>query len=99
MNPTSTPNEFGGQRSLQHMYQFGLKATQTGCAIVTMPVEYALRPHFGTRYFDPIQMLFSFGLMLFLPLAGGMGRALPYGPSAASNGLIGLGTLSLLFFL
>ena len=97
MSPMSQ-NEFNPSKSLQQMHQMGLRATESICTIVTMPVEYALRPFFGTRYFDPIQMLFSFVLMLFLPLAGGIGGRYLFSAAEPSQGLLGLGTLSLAFF-
>jgi hypothetical protein len=86
--------------TIQQMYQMGMRIAQNVCSIVTAPVEYALRPFFGSRYFDPIQTLFSFVLMALLPLAGMATSHLPFGGAAASSsGLIGLGTLSALFFL
>src|SRR4051812_28193646 len=99
MNPTSAPSGFDANRSFQQMYAMGLKTTQMICTVVTMPLEYALRPHFGTRYFDPLQMLFSYGLMMFLPLAGTIGSHARFGAAEPSRGLIGLGTVSLLFFI
>lgn len=74
---------------IQQKYEMGLRIAQAVCSIVTMPIEYALRPHFGTRYFDPIQALLSWAFMLCLPLFGIAGDA---------GGLLGLGMLSGLFF-
>jgi hypothetical protein len=73
------------------------------CSIVTMPVEMALRPHYGSRYFPPIVMLFSIGMMLFLPafdaVSEGFGRVMPFMPAPAPVGLFGIATFSKLFFL
>jgi hypothetical protein len=101
MTQTQNQNQSGPNASttLQQMYQMGLKIAQNVCGVVTTPVEYALRPFFGTRYFDPILTVFASILMMFLPLAGTATSHLSFGSSApSSHGLIGLGTLSILFF-
>lgn len=73
------------------------------CSIVTMPVEMALRPFHGTRYFPPVIMFFSAGMMLILPLffgfAGAVAHALPFVRVQAQLGLLGMWGLSQLFFL
>ncbi len=84
--------------TLRELYQGGLNVAQGVCGIITTPVEYALRPFFGTRYFDPIQMMFACLLMALLPLLGGAMNLLPMLGGYASSGYIGLGTISLLFF-
>lgn len=86
--------------SLQELYVGGVRILQNICGIVTTPVEYALRPRFGTRYFDPVQMIFTCMLMSLLPLLGGIASVLPLPRSEAftPSGVIGLGTISLLFF-
>jgi len=68
------------------------------CSIFTMPVEMALRPHYGSRYFPPIVMLFSIGLMMLLPAFAAAGSMIPFLPSPPPMGLFGLGTFSELFF-
>ena len=87
--------------SLQDLYQGGIRVSQAICGIVTTPVEYALRPFFGTRYFDPIQMMFTCVLMSVLPLIGGLSSMVPLGggDSYPAKGFLGLGSLSALFFL
>ncbi len=98
-NPVSAQGGPNANTTIQHMYQMGMRIAQNVCSIVTTPIEYALRPFFGTRYFDPIQMLFTWLLMMLLPLLGTTARALRFGAGAhASTGLIGLATLSILFF-
>ena len=42
------------------------------CSIVTMPVEMALRPHYGSRYFPPVIMFFSAAMMILLPVIFGL---------------------------
>jgi len=98
MNQTSTQRGFDAGQSFHQMYQMGLRTTQNVCTIATMPVEYALRPFFGTRYFDPIQMILAYALMIVLSVAGGIGSYARFSGHAPSAGLIGLGTISFLFF-
>ena len=73
------------------------------CSIVTMPVEMALRPFHGTRYFPPIILCLSAMMMIFLPLlfsfAGAMGQFIPFAKVQGSLGLIGMWGFSRLFFL
>jgi hypothetical protein len=84
--------------TLRELYQGGLNVAQGVCGIITTPVEYALRPFFGTRYFDPIQMMFTCLLMTLLPLLGGLTNMLPIAESDSGGGYVGLGTVSMLFF-
>jgi hypothetical protein len=77
--------------------------TYNVCSIVTMPVELALRPFHGTRYFPPLIMFFSALMMLFIPLffsfAGAVGRMIPFVRVQTQLGMLGMGGLSKLFFL
>lgn len=82
--------------TLRELYQGGLNVSQSVCGIITTPVEYALRPFFGTRYFDPIQMMATCLLMALLPILGQGLNFIPIGGDG--GGYIGLGTLSMLFF-
>ena len=85
--------------SMQQFYQGGIRIAQNVCAVVTTPVEYALRPFYGTRYFDPIQMAMTCVLMMLLPLLGRLTSYLPVvGGASSTGGFVGLGTISLLFF-
>jgi hypothetical protein len=84
--------------TMQELYTGGIRLAQSFCSILTTPIEYALRPQFGTRYFDPIQLLMTVMLMALLPLFGGAANLIPLGSEAPAKGLIGLGTVSLLFF-
>lgn len=99
-NPALMNGGPNANMTIQQMQQMGLRITQNVCGIVSAPIEYALRPWFGTRYFDPVQMLFTNGLMAGLPLAGLLTSHLPFGGDAStSSGIIGLGMLALLFFI
>jgi hypothetical protein len=72
-------------------------------SIVTMPVEMALRPHYGSEYFPPIIMFFTAVMMTLLPLfsaiANGIIHMLPFAGFRGPVGLIGMGGFSRLFFL
>ncbi|HET6841376.1 MAG TPA: hypothetical protein VFK06_06770 [Candidatus Angelobacter sp.] len=96
---TEQQQPINASRSLQQKYEMGLRISQGVATIVTMPLEYALRPFFGTRYFDPIQTLFAWAFMAFLPVFGVMAnQQMTAGGSPSSDGLLGLGTLSAIFF-
>jgi hypothetical protein len=97
----SKNNSAGGRLSdadqtLEQMYKIGLELCRNVCSIVTMPIEFAIRPFFGTRYFNPIHAVFSWIIMLALPFAGTVGSR--FGHSPGTTGLIGMGTISFLFF-
>ena len=86
--------------SFQQMYEASLRFAENLCGIITTPIEYALRPQFGTRYFEPIQMIATVMLMLLLPLFGKVANMLPFGNGFdQGGGYLGLGTFSLLFFI
>ena len=80
-----------------------INITYNVCSIVTMPVELALRPFHGTRYFPPIVMFFSASMMLIIPtffsFAGTIAHSIPFVRVPVSFGMIGLWGLSKLFFL
>jgi hypothetical protein len=94
--PAFDQGAMNANTTLQQKYQAGVQIARNLCSIVTTPIEYALRPSFGTRYFDPIQLMLTWLLMLCLPFLG-MASNDPDAP-ALSRGLLGLGTLSFLFF-
>lgn len=94
----------GGNMTLQQMYDAGLNLMQGICSIVTQPIECGLRPHFGTRYFNPVTTFFSCVLMFLLMGVGAFSSITPSFPSrsmppASHHGLIGLTTLCVLFFI
>ncbi|MGC2112792.1 MAG: hypothetical protein WA655_24945, partial [Candidatus Korobacteraceae bacterium] len=76
---------------------------ETICGIICMPVELALRPLFGTRYFPLPVSFFSMILMVFLPFMSATATAvvgmIPFHHSAPVAGLFGIGAFSYLYFL
>jgi hypothetical protein len=73
------------------------------CSIVTMPVEMALRPRYGSRYFSPLVLFFSAVMMIVVPVffavTGAIGGMIPFMRSAPPRGIIGMGDLSRYFFI
>jgi hypothetical protein len=71
------------------------------CGIITMPVEMVLRPHYGSRYFPPMMMLFSIIMMLLLPFLASFsdGGMLSFLPHPAPVGLFGIGSFTKWFFI
>jgi hypothetical protein len=100
------PTQDQKQQSSGNINQFQdamMNVVYNVCSIVTCPVEMALRPQYGSRYFPPVIMFFSAVMMMVLPvlseMASGFSRMLPFGGSAAVSGMFGIGTLSKLYFL
>jgi hypothetical protein len=87
---------------IDHFHDSMINTVYNVTSIATMPVELALRPFHGTRYFSPLIMVFSAGMMIILPVffsfAGAMASFLPT-RFQASFGLIGMWGFSRLFFL
>jgi len=73
------------------------------CSIISMPVETALRPWYGSRYFPPLIIFCSSMMMIvvpvFLDMAGALTSLLPGGRMALPRGMFGLSDLSRFFFL
>ena len=101
MKPSPSPSQ--PPASIDRWQDSMINIVYNVCGIFTMPVEMALRPFHGTRYFSPIILFFSAAMMLFIPLffgiAGAVGRALPFVRVQAQLGLIGMWGVSKLFFL
>jgi hypothetical protein len=72
------------------------------CNIITLPVEYWLRPRFGTRYFHPVTIFFSFVMMIFfsavITLITGLGRMLPFGGMAHRSAPLTFGMFFVAYF-
>jgi len=68
--------------AIEHLHETGMAIVHGICSIITLPIEYWLRPHFGTRYFNPVVTFFSFVMMVFfsafVTLFSGLGRMLPF---------------------
>jgi hypothetical protein len=88
---------------INHYQDLMMNLVYNVCTIVTMPVEMALRPQYGSRYFPPVLLFFTAVMMMVLPLfasmAEGFGRMLPFVRFYGAPGLYGIGTFSKLFFL
>jgi hypothetical protein len=89
--------------SIDHFQDSMINIVYNLCSIVTMPVELALRPFHGTRYFPPLIMFMSAVMMIVVPtifsFAGAVAGMIPFARMQASMGLIGMWGLSKLFFL
>jgi hypothetical protein len=89
--------------SINQLQDFAINFVYNACSIVTMPVEMALRPQYGSRYFPPVIQFFSTGLMIMLPFFFGfaqfVGHMIPFAQFRGPIGLIGIGGISRLFFL
>ena len=100
------PSPSGAQQSptnINYFQDMMMNLVYNLTSIFTMPVEMALRPHYGSRYFPPVIMFFSAVMMILLPLfsaiANGIIRMLPFAGFRGPAGIIGMGGLSRLFFL
>jgi hypothetical protein len=100
------PSPSGAQQSptnINYFQDMMMNLVYNFTSIFTMPVEMALRPHYGSRYFPPVIMFFSAVMMVLLPLfsaiATGIIHMLPFARFRGPVGLIGMGGLSRLFFL
>jgi hypothetical protein len=89
--------------SIDHLQDNAINIVYNVCSIVCMPVELALRPLHGTRYFPPLVMVFSALMMIIVPtifsFAGAVGNMIPFSRVPVALGLIGMWGLSKLFFL
>jgi hypothetical protein len=89
--------------SIDHFQDNAINIVYNVCSILSMPVEMALRPFHGTRYFPPLVIFFSAAMMFLIPaffsVAGAVAGMIPFVRMQASVGLIGMWGLSKLFFL
>jgi hypothetical protein len=89
--------------NINHFQDMMLNLVFNFCSIVTMPVEMALRPQYGSRYFPPIIMFFTAVMMIIVPvffsLAGAVAHMIPFVRFPASFGMVGMYGFSRLFFL
>jgi hypothetical protein len=67
----------GGETSIQQLYQMGLNFIQGVCTILVLPVEYVLRPGFGSRYFNPVATFFACIMMFIFAGLGAFGPHVP----------------------
>lgn len=101
-----TPTQNQPQQSAGNINQFQdtmMNLVYNVCSVVTCPIEMALRPQYGSRYFPPIITFFSAAMMIVLPLFSEMAESfshmLPFARFGAPSGMFGIGTLSRLYFL
>jgi hypothetical protein len=96
-----TPSQGQPSPDISHYQDLMMNVVYNVCSIVTMPVEMALRPQYGTRYFSPVTQFFTSVMMMLLPvfsaMADSFSRFLPFGFHGL-NGIFGIGSLSKLYF-
>ena len=88
MNPSQNQQPF----DISRLQDVAMNVVYNVCGIICMPVEMALRIHYGSRYFPPMMMMFSIFMMLALPLLEslmqGLGSMIPFMPHAAPAGAV-----------
>lgn len=91
------PTQGQGQQPPANINQFQdtmMNVVYNVCSIVTLPVEMALRPQYGSRYFPPVILFFSAVMMMVLPvlseMASGFSRMLPFGGFQMESGMFGM---------
>ena len=93
-----TPGQQQQPLDLNRLQDVAMNVVYNVCGIICMPVEMALRPFYGSRYFPPMMMMFSIFMMLALPLLEslmeGFGSMIPFAPRPSPVGLFGIGTLT-----
>lgn len=96
-----TPGQNQQPLDINRLQDMAVNVVYNVCGIITMPVEMALRPHYGSRYFPPMMMLFSIIMMLLLPFLAGLSEMsmLPFLPHPAPVGLFGIGSFTKWFFI
>ena len=101
MTPQATPQQ--SPMDINHLQNGMINLVYNFCSIFTTPVEMALRPFYGSRYFPPVIHFFSAVLMILLPvlssLAEGFSHMVPFLRFQQAMGLYGIGSLSRWFFL
>jgi hypothetical protein len=88
--------------NIDQLQDMMLNVVYNVCSIVTTPVEMALRPLYGSRYFSPVTMFFTAVMMMLLPLfsemATGLAHMIPFAHVRGPVGMFGIATLSKLYF-
>jgi hypothetical protein len=90
-------NDHRPSMSLHELHDMALKLMENLAGVVSMPIEYLLRPFHGTLYFNEVQVMLSCIMMMVLAVFGGASH-LPGMGAGGGRGLIGLGWLAVLFF-
>jgi hypothetical protein len=98
-----TPGQNQQPLDISRLQDVAMNVVYNVCGIICMPVEMALRPFYGSRYFPPMMMMFSIFMMLLLPLfeslTEGFDGMIPFLPHPAPVGLFGIGAFSKFFFI
>lgn len=88
---------------INNIQEVAMQMVHAFCTIVSMPIEYALRPFFGSQYFPAPLAFFSMLMMLLLPAFFGITQTvvqmIPFVHVPPPTAPIGLGTLSKWFFI
>lgn len=102
-SPFSNSDTLFDNLNANNIQQTATQIVYAFCTIVSMPVEYALRPLFGSQYFAPPLAFMSALMMVLLPVFFGVTQSLvhllPFMPYGAPPVGIGLGTLAKWFFI
>jgi hypothetical protein len=89
--------------NINHIQDSMMNLVYNVCSIVTMPVEMALRPRYGSRYFPPVITFLTAVMMIVVPafvsLAGSLAHMAPFVRFQGDFGMIGMDGFSRLFFL
>jgi hypothetical protein len=104
--PDSSPFMNGAQTPLDNINignieEIAMQIVQFFCSVVSLPLEFALRPFYGSQYVPAPVLFLACLMMLFLPLvfalAGSVSHLLPFMPASAPPPGISLGDLSRYF--
>lgn len=102
-NPFTNSETPFSNLDVNNIQEVAMQMVYAFCTIISMPVEYGLRPFFGSQYFPPPLAFLSMLMMLLLPVFFGVTQSLihliPFAPAAPPPAPIGVGTLSKWFFI
>jgi len=91
-----------GAMNLTHLNNTAINIVEAFCSVVAMPIELAIRPAFGTRFFELPVVFFSSVLMIAIPLISAIFTAfismIPFTHPSRTVGMFGIDALSKLFF-
>ena len=88
---------------IEHLQNNAMELVHTLCSIIAQPVEVALRPAFGTRFYPVPVTFFSAAMMLILPgiilLFSNFMHMIPLLNIPPTPGMFGLGDYAKVYFL
>ena len=76
-----------------------MKLVYNVCSIVITPIEMALRPQYGSRYFPPFILFFTAVMMMLAPVLDGLFHMMPFIGGFPGPGLFDIDTFTNLYFL